>query len=45
MNPILSFLMKQVVSLLMNNKEVIKQMLWELLMNIIRAQRAKAEKE
>jgi len=45
MNPILSFLMKQVVSLLMNNKELIKQMLWELLMNIIKAQRAKAEKE
>jgi len=45
MNPILSFLMKQIVSLLMNNKEVIKQMLWELLMNIIKAQRAKAEKE
>lgn len=45
MNPILSFLMKQVVSLLMNNKELIKQMLWELLMNIIKTQRAKAEKE
>lgn len=45
MNPILSFLMKQILSLLMDNKEVVKQMLWDLCMKIIKEQRAKTTKE
>lgn len=45
MNPILSFLMKQILSLLIDNKEVIKQMLWDLCMKIIKEQRAKANKK
>lgn len=43
MNAVLSFLLKQLLSLLMDNKEVIKQMLWDLCIKIVKEQRAKAK--